>query len=173
MKKMNKKAAIEMSINTIVVLVLALAMLGVGLFVIQRVREGAEALDVTEEVKSQMYDKLESSGAKLVLDKKEITMKTTDREEYYYAIKNVLTDKEIFDIDISCEYSVNDNDPSKIEFRLIEEVNLNPNENIVHPFTIDPSNAQPDFYSCKVEVIYKEGGEEIDYALERFNLRIE
>jgi len=169
MKKMNKKAAIEMSINTIVVLVLALAMLGVGLFVIQRVREGAEALDVTEEVKSQMYDKLESSGAKLVLDKKEITMKTTDREEYYYAIKNVLTDPEIFDIDISCEYSVNDNAPSKIEFRLIDEVTLNPNENIVHPFTIDPSGAGPDFYSCKVNVTSKGQA----YALERFNLRIE
>ncbi|MDK2907940.1 MAG: hypothetical protein PWQ87_398 [Candidatus Woesearchaeota archaeon] len=170
MKKMNKKAAIEMSINTIVVLVLALAMLGVGLFVIQRVREGAEALDVTEEVKSQMYDKLESSGAKLVLDKKEITMKTTDREEYYYAIKNVFGEQETFSVDIDCEYCIKDGcDPDDINFYYIEEVNLNPNENIVHPFTIDPSGASPDFYSCKVNVT--SNGQA--YALERFNLRIE
>lgn len=169
MKKMNKKAAIEMSINTIVVLVLALAMLGVGLFVVQRVREGAEALDVSEEVKSQMYDKLESSGAKLVLDKKEITMKTTDREEYYYAIKNVFTDTKEFNVNISCEYSVDGKDPEKIRFSLIDVITLNPNEQIVHPFTIDPSSADPDFYSCRVNVT--SNGQA--YALERFNLKIE
>ncbi len=168
LNKMNKKGAIEMSINTIVILLLALAMLGVGLFVVNKLRGSVPELDVSQQKKDQIYGKLESSGDKFLIEEKEITVKSTETYRSYYGLENVLDEEKTFDIGIECEDGIHGNDASTIGLAFRLSFKLSPGERTAEVFEIDPKDTDPDIYACKITV--SEGASE--YASERFNLEI-
>jgi hypothetical protein len=169
LRKMKKKGAIEMSINTIVILLLALAMLGVGMFVINMLRESVTELDVSQQKKDQIYNKLDSSGSKFLISAKEISVKSTETYRAYYGLENVLDSTQTFEIIIECEEGIEGGLGEDIDINFRASVTLNSGERTVEVFEIDPSSAATDVYACKITVEDSDGSE---YASERFNLEV-
>ncbi len=87
---MNKKAALELSINAIVVIVIAMAVLGLGLgFVRSQIKKMTETTSaVQEQVKQQILDDLRTGDKKLSLQSSEITIGKGDSTVLGFGIKN-------------------------------------------------------------------------------------
>jgi hypothetical protein len=90
----NKKGAIELSIGTIVIIVLSMSMLILGLVLIRGIFFGA--IDITEMTDSQLKDevsKLFGEEKKLVVypDTRHIEIKSGDISGFGIGIKNLLT----------------------------------------------------------------------------------
>ncbi|MBD3203867.1 hypothetical protein GF327_06210 [Candidatus Woesearchaeota archaeon] len=86
--KNNKKASLNLSINAIVVLILAITMLGLGLGFMRNmftnVQENFE--DVSDQVQKDMIKRLKDSGERVVLSKYEVKMKQSTEEVIHIAI---------------------------------------------------------------------------------------
>jgi uncharacterized protein YoxC len=68
MRQIQKRAAIEMSITTIVTIVLAISFLVVGIFLIQRISKSATSVvDLTDQQMREQINKLFSEASKLVI----------------------------------------------------------------------------------------------------------
>ncbi len=91
MMRMNKKAALDLSINAIVVLILAITMLGLGLGFMYKMFGGtADKLDkMTGQLDSQMKDQLKESGKRLTLETNTLEMKKSSKKTIAFGIKNV------------------------------------------------------------------------------------
>lgn len=89
----SKKGALELSINAIVVLILAITMLSLGLAFMKGLfkKTTGQLEQVGEDIKNQMVEQLRSSSAKLTLNQEDITLKKGETREIYYGIKNVET----------------------------------------------------------------------------------
>lgn len=91
MMKMNKKAALDLSINAIVVLILAITMLGLGLGFMYKMFGGtAEKLDkMSGQLETQMKDQLKESSKRLTLETNTLEMKKSSKKTIAFGIKNV------------------------------------------------------------------------------------
>ena len=69
MQKQTKKGSLSLSINAIVVLIMAIAMLGVGIFFINSVLRGSlgDLTDVGSDVQEQIQQELQRTGNKLFI----------------------------------------------------------------------------------------------------------
>lgn len=90
----SKKGALELSINAIVVLILAITMLSLGLAFMKGLfkKTTGQLEQVGEDIKNQMIEQLRTSSAKLTLNQEDITLKKGETREIYFGIKNVQTD---------------------------------------------------------------------------------
>ncbi len=112
---MNKKAALELSINAIVVLILAITILGLGIGFI-RSQFGSlqkQFTGVSKEIETQLLDKIRTSGELLVFNVETIDAKTGVSDTLYMGIKNTLTPAEgsksvCFAISIKCIKALKD-----------------------------------------------------------------
>jgi len=93
---MNKKAALQLSINAIVILILAITILGLGLgFIKSQFGALTEQFGaVSAEIKSSLIEKIKESGELLVFNRAEIDAKIGKPEEFYIGIKNTASAKE-------------------------------------------------------------------------------
>jgi hypothetical protein len=168
----NKKGAVELSINTIVILFLALAMLGVGMFMINKLREGFNTVklkDLNKDMVNLMYEKLQTGPEKLQLDTYEITVKKGAMDELYYGIKNVEDNAEdntgqVFSIEINCPLAIGNPavppDQGKNYFNTSTELQyfdhlmpLKTSETAVEKIIIQPSSSKTTTtYSCLMTV---------------------
>ncbi len=89
----SKKGALELSINAIVVLILAITMLSLGLAFMKGLfkKTTGQLEQVGEDIKNQMIEQLRTSSAKLTLNQEDITLKRGETREIYFGIKNVET----------------------------------------------------------------------------------
>jgi len=89
-KKLGKHASLNLSINAIVVLILAVTMLGLGLGFIKRTFSKATAglEEVQEEIKKQLIDELRASTERLKFDKFDIVLKAGKTKIVYFGVKN-------------------------------------------------------------------------------------
>ena len=106
-----KKADLSLSINAIVVLILAITMLGLGLAFLRGTfsKTTAQFAEVSGTVKEQIVDEIKSKGEKLfVRGTPEIDAKRGETKEVYYGIKNVLeaTEPTVFTIAAACTESI-------------------------------------------------------------------
>lgn len=88
---MNKKAALQLSINAIVVLILAITILGLGLGFI-KTQFGAltkQFSAVSEEIESEIKQRIRDSGESLIVSKETVKVKGGKKEEFFIGIKNV------------------------------------------------------------------------------------
>ncbi len=87
---MNKKAALQLSINAIVVLILAITILGLGLGFITKqfgaVQKKFE--DVGGQIEKQLIEEMERSGELLVLNQVKVTAKSGDETNIYIGVRN-------------------------------------------------------------------------------------
>ncbi len=87
---MNRKAALELSINAIVVLILAITILGLGIGFIrgQFGALGKQFTEVSSEIKSQLNEKIKESGELLVFNRAEIETGIGKKDTFFIGVKN-------------------------------------------------------------------------------------
>ena len=87
----NKKGSLELSINAIVILILAITMLGLGLAFMKGIfgKATAEFSEVTGTVKKQMIDQMKESGKIVDISSPRVEIKAGgDKKQVYVAFKN-------------------------------------------------------------------------------------
>jgi hypothetical protein len=99
-----KKGALQLSINAIVVLILAITILGLGLGFIRTQFSSLtkQVGEISEEIEGQIIEKIKESGDLLVFNRNKISAKVGKTEEFYMGIKNTDTDPACFQTAIKC-----------------------------------------------------------------------
>jgi hypothetical protein len=186
---MNKKAALQLSINAIVILILAITILSLGIAFI-KTQFGAlteRFVEVSAEIKSELINKIKDTGELLVFNRVEIEAKLGKPEEFYIGIKNTapnLNDPAkpvCFVLAVKCINALNGecfdgrnniyvggndmslgpgNDPEVKWFSLFSEVDIKTGEVNVYPVTLQIAQALPDTYLMEFSVYkYQDGGD--------------
>ncbi|HSU73268.1 MAG TPA: hypothetical protein VLJ21_05470, partial [Candidatus Binatia bacterium] len=93
---MNKKAALELSINAIVVLILAITILGLGIGFIRGQFGGLteQFVGVRAEIKDQLITKIKESGDLLVFNRAELEASIGKKDTFYIGVKNTESNSE-------------------------------------------------------------------------------
>ncbi|MEK6849236.1 MAG: hypothetical protein AABY01_01550 [Nanoarchaeota archaeon] len=93
---MNKKAALELSINAIVVLILAITILGLGIGFIRSQFGGLtkQFTQVNAEIQDQLINKIKESGDLLVFDRAELQAGIGKKDAFYIGVKNTASNPE-------------------------------------------------------------------------------
>ena len=102
---MKKKASLNLSINAIVVLILAITMLGLGLTFMRNIFGGAtkEFTKVSGEVEKQMIEQMKESNKVVSLSRPKIVVKVGEKEQIFLGLKNDEQNDKIFTIEgIGC-----------------------------------------------------------------------
>ncbi len=101
--RFNKKASLEISIQAIVIVVLAMTLLGLGLGFIKKQFGGLErtTLDVTTQVRNQITDQLVSGDKKMALSTNSIEINKGSTEDIVIGIQN--KDNDIINYKINFE----------------------------------------------------------------------
>src|SRR3990167_8886674 len=93
LRHIGRKADLSLSINAIVILILAITMLGLGLAFLRGTfkKTTEQFAEVSGTVKEQIVDEIKSKGEKLfVRGSPSIDIKRGETKDVYYGIKNVL-----------------------------------------------------------------------------------
>lgn len=85
-----KRGSLQLSINAIVVLILAITILGLGLgFIKSQFATATENFDVAnQQVKTDIVNELKQSGSLLTFKEAEFSIKSGQPYEFYYGIRN-------------------------------------------------------------------------------------
>ena len=102
MRKMHKKAALELSINAIVIVILAMTLLGLGLgFVRNMFRDiGDTTSQVQDQMKEQILDDLRRGDKKLSFPSQKIELEGGEEEIIAIGVKNTQAETLDFTIDL-------------------------------------------------------------------------
>jgi len=177
---MNKKAALELSINAIVVFILAITILGLGLvFIKSQFGSLTERVsEVSAEIKSDLINKIKDTGELLVFNRVEIEAKVGKPVEFYMGIKNTAPNSEdpsrpvcfipaikcISGLKGECVRDMGNNiyvggtdvttgSPSQVQwFSVFPQVDIRTGEVGVYPVTLQIAQAVPDTYLMEVAV---------------------
>ncbi|MEM4264000.1 MAG: hypothetical protein QW666_03865 [Candidatus Woesearchaeota archaeon] len=175
---MNKKAALEISINAIVVLILAITILGLGLgFIKSQFGTVSEQFtQVSSEIKSSLIEKIKESGELLVFNRAEIEAKVGKPEAFYVGVKNTASGEKgsvCFRLAIKCLRPLNPdntctatvdrnaavggkddmgNTPVENWVKMFEEVDIKNADVGVFPITLQIAKALPDTYLMEFNV---------------------
>ena len=87
---MKKKASLNLSINAIVVLILAITMLGLGLTFMRNIFGGAtkEFTKVSGEVEKQMIEQMKETNKVVSLSRPKLDVKVGEKEQIFIGLKN-------------------------------------------------------------------------------------
>ncbi len=87
---MKKKGSLTLSINAIVVLILAITMLGLGLSFMRNIFGGAteEFTKVSGTVEKQMMDQMKSSGKAIDLSRPKVDIKIGEKDQIFIGLRN-------------------------------------------------------------------------------------
>jgi hypothetical protein len=90
MRRINKKASLSLSINAIVVLILAITMLGLGLAFMRNIFGSAtdEFIQMGGEVKKQMIEQMKESNKVVDLSNPRLDIKAGNKKQIFIAFKN-------------------------------------------------------------------------------------
>jgi len=188
---MNKKAALQLSINAIVILILAITILSLGIAFIKS-QFGAlteRFAEVSAEIKSELINKIRDTGELLVFNRVEVEAKLGKPEEFYIGIKNTAPNVNnpdnpvCFIPAVKCVSALNGecfdgrNDvyvggsdmeigpgvPPEVKwFSMFPEVNIKTGEVGVYPVTLQIAQARPDTYLMEFAVYKYTQGESCD-----------
>ncbi len=98
---MRKKAAFNVSIQAIVVLILAITILGLGLTFIRNMfgKTTGQLDEVSQQIEEQIVEEIKSSNDRVAFSKTQIEIKKAETKEMYFGIRNDLSDAATFNID--------------------------------------------------------------------------
>ncbi|MCX6710367.1 MAG: hypothetical protein NTV63_05465 [Candidatus Woesearchaeota archaeon] len=164
MKSFNKKGALEVSINAIIILIFAIAILALGLTFMRNMFRGATKQfgEVSAQVKTDLIENLKSSSDKIAIQPISIDVDTTTKTgEVYYGIRNI-NDVEI-DFYIPQPNCVSIDDPTDIRVPSVAtytRLTVKEGESDVQPakITITSTTARTSF-KCTIRVFDGEGGQ--------------
>lgn len=103
---MKKKASLTLSINAIVVLILAITMLGLGLSFMRNIFGGAteEFTKVSGTVEKQMIDQMKQSGKPIDLSRPKVNIRIGDDDQIYIGLRNDQQDVQPYTItQVECD----------------------------------------------------------------------
>jgi hypothetical protein len=95
-----KQASLNVSVEAIVVLVLAITMLGLGLAFIKNMFGGTanQLTKVSKSIEEQVINDLKSSDERIAFYQTEIQVKKGSKEAMFFGVKNDLTGEQTFNI---------------------------------------------------------------------------
>lgn len=172
-----KRGALQLSINAIVVLILAITMLGLGLGFMKNMFGGTTKHfeQITEDMENQMIDSLKGGTDKIVLNAYKVSMSKASTKTIFFGIKNVDTSTKFFNISATCEskrqdgYIVDLPDDAQITFEFFDSVTIEGSFVEIMPLNIKTTTDAASTYSCSLDV----DQEGTDYALKTFYIFIE
>jgi hypothetical protein len=175
--KLKKRGSLEISINAIVILILAITILGLGLGFIKKQfgALGSQFEEVGAEIKSEIIEKIRTSGELLVFNKVEITAQIGKPDTFYIGIKNTAQAQTCFSTKIECLRALqgscdlaNPGAPMTVGgaapgetgpipgnewFRLFTQVDIGGGDVGVYPVTLQvPGKVNPDTYLMEFSV---------------------
>jgi hypothetical protein len=157
-----QKASLNLSINAIVILILAITMLGLGLSFMKGLfgKTTGQLEEVGESIKDQMIEQLRKSNAKLTFDREDISIKQGSAKDVYFGIKNVLptVDTETFEIQTACDKALDSavtNIPDHIDIQAFGETRALPQGGIdVQKMVVQAKpRATTTTYSCAMNIL--------------------
>ncbi|MEM4397663.1 MAG: hypothetical protein QW757_03520 [Candidatus Woesearchaeota archaeon] len=98
MIKKGKKAALELSVNTIVILIIAIVILGLIIGFIKNMFEKTTGQigDINKEAEKRMLDRIKESPERLVLDPDNIDIRQGQQKDVYFGLRNELDSQKTF-----------------------------------------------------------------------------
>jgi hypothetical protein len=150
-----KRGALELSINAIVVLILAITMLGLGLGFMRNMfgQTSSQFDEIAGDMKNQIIEEIKSSGERLILNKYDITMKKSETIEVYYGIRNVNGATKTAKITVRCSTGMASGDGTKIVPKSFSEWDVPGSDISVLKMSIkSESTVAPDTYPCNMDV---------------------
>ena len=151
---MFKKGSLSLSINAIVVLILAVTMLGLGLLFMQNMMGGAmgQLAGVSEEVENQMIQRMESGSAEVELRTANVRTRPSGSERDYFAVRNNRESDLDFNIEVHCNQAMDpDADVTDITFRHMPSTYLVQGDVVVLPLEVSANaNAKLTTYDCAI-----------------------
>ena len=157
---MFKKGSLSLSINAIVVLILAVTMLGLGLMFMQNMMGGAmgQLGDVSREVENQMRDRLQEGGREIEIRTQNIEVAPASTQTEFLAIRNTRDNDLSFNMEFHCGQTMENADLTDVGFSFFSSTFLEQGESIVLDFKISPnSRAVMTTYECAIFVDLAEG----------------
>ena len=166
-RPLNRKADLSLSINAIVILILAITMLGLGLAFIRNQFGGAtnKLQDVLNQIDANQKADLEKSADRITLTTDNYEIKRGGTKNIYFAIRNNLgTDKFTFVLEdnIACddfvEITGQSPDVEDITFETFNDREIEGGRSSVLPLAINvASKAAVTVYSCSITIPYPSG----------------
>ena len=168
--KFNKKASLELSINAIVIIVLALTILGLSLGFARNLfmNIGQTSESITSQVKQQILDDLRTGNKKLSIPGPEMNMQRGQSQILGIGIKNTGVASMTFSINITCaaETSGSTDNP---KFLLSSSFNLGAAESDVYNVKVVAPSKELGTYLCTINVIDATAG---SYAQKDFFINV-
>jgi len=125
----NKKGGLQISINAIVILILAITVLGIGLGFIRGMfgKTIGQLTDVSDDIKNDMIDRIRNSDERLALREENIEMKKSDEKTIYFGIRNEEDSATDFLITFECTEMMDDSGDgtaSDVYFNVFDKTKL-------------------------------------------------
>ena len=187
----NKKAALELSINAIVVLILAITILGLGIGFIRGQFGGLseQFTQVRSEIKDQLLEKIQESGELLVFNRAELQASIGKTEVFYIGIKNNQPNADgegsvCYRSSVRCIKPLragnfcsataqannvivggyNDGTVTQGDewFRMFDEIDINDNDVGVFPITVQIARGSPDTYAMEMVITKDSANKDCD-----------
>jgi hypothetical protein len=113
---MTKKGSLNLSINAIVVLIMAITLLGLGLGFMKSMFASTTSQfeDINDDLKNTLINDIRNTGGRIVFDKEDISAKKGDSIDVYFGLRNDLGEDNTFEIMGSGRINNNDK-PGKWE----------------------------------------------------------
>lgn len=175
--KLKRRGSLQLSINAIVIMILAITILGLGLGFIKKQfgALGSQFEEVASEIKGEIIEKIRTSGELLVFNKVEIDAQIGKPTTFYIGIKNTAREDTCFATQIKClralqgdcdprnpgaHLNVGGTAPGGSEplpgdewFRLFAQVDIGGGDVGVYPVTLQiPGKVTPDTYLMEFAV---------------------
>jgi hypothetical protein len=178
-----KKGSLSLSINAIVVLIMAITMLGLGLAFMKNSMGSTmkQFSNVNEDIKAEMIKELQESSGRLTFKGEDVKFKQGEKREMYFALKNDLTSAANYSIDVGCDKSmVGVGVATTINLNTFKAVTIQPGKIEVGKIAIAVTATQvPDTYSCHINTNFNQTGAAImgssgeKYENKQFYLTVE
>ena len=167
----NKKAGLQISINAIVILILAITVLGIGLAFIRGMfsQTIGQLGEVSKDIENDMINAIRDSDERLVLREENIEIKKSGEKTIYFGIRNEEEDEAFFEIEFWCDSAMDeDANLDDITFSVFKETKmLERDEIMVLPAVIKISpKAVATTYMCSALI------DEGDYASKTFYITV-
>jgi len=178
LRPIGKKADLSLSINAIVLLILAITMLGLGLAFIrgQFGRVTGELGKISDSLSAERKAELERSLDRITLTSDELSIKRGTKTDTFYAVRNNLDSDEDFDVDtFACDDAIDAaaDYVNDIVFQSLATRSLGAGSSIALPLIIQiDAGAVPTVYSCSLTIPHPDTEQTAAYAKKDFFITV-
>jgi hypothetical protein len=152
-----KKGSLSLSINAIVVLIMAITMLGLGLAFMKNSMGSTmkQFANVNEDIKAEMIKELQESSGRLTFKGEDVKFKQGEKREMYFALKNDMTGPAFFNVTVACNGAMGSGTASTLTLNTFKNFTIDPGKIQVAKIAIAVTATQvPDTYSCFINTAY-------------------